>query len=66
MKLATAKAMVKRINKREGEEVASLREDYSGRGMFGNTTAAVVLPGYLIPKRNIHKVDNMGLDMVLY
>jgi hypothetical protein len=66
MKLSTAKAMVKRINNREGEVVASLREDYSGRYMFGEKTAAVVLPAHCIPKRNIHKMDHMGLSMILY
>lgn len=66
MKLATAKAMVKRINERDGEGTARLYENYSGRCMYGSTTTGVVLPGWAIPKRNKHRVDNMGLDMILY
>lgn len=66
MKLATAKAMVKRVNEREGDEVASLYEGYSGRCMYGETTAGVVLPGWAVPKSTKHRRDSMGLDMILY
>jgi hypothetical protein len=66
MKLSTAKAMVKRINDRYGEDTASLYENYSGRCMYGSETTGVVLPGWAISKRNKHMVDNMGRDMIIY
>lgn len=73
MELATAKRMVTRLNKdREpdsrGRLPVKIYEGYSGRGMFGSTTTAVVLPGYMISDamRKKYRVDNMGLDMVIY
>lgn len=67
MKLATAKAMVKRLNERFGEEVAKLRPDYSGRYMFGLTTTGVVIKAGFVPQRiNNHRIDHMGLDYILY
>lgn len=71
MELSTAKSIVKRLNKDipDGEKkVAKLYEGYSGRGMFGTKTSAVVLPGWAISDsmRKKYRVDNMGLDMVIY
>jgi len=66
MELKQAKAMVARINKKEGEVVASLYEDYSGRGMFGERTTGVVMPGHCMPKKTKFRTDNMGLDMIVY
>lgn len=68
MKLETAKAIVKRINKKEGEEVARLYENYSGRGMFGNTTTGVVAPGWAIHQIDLNKyqIDNLGMQTIIY
>lgn len=71
MKLATAKAIVKRLNKNDEEgqrPTASLYENYSGRGMFGATTAGVVLPGWAITgqMKSKYRSDNLGLDMIIY
>ena len=66
MELKQAKAMVARINKKEGEVVASLYEDYSGRGMFGETTTGVDMPPRCVPKGTKFRTDNMGLDMIVY
>ena len=66
MKLETAKAIVKRINKKEGEEVARLYENYSGRGMFGRKTTGVVAPSLALPNSKKYSIDNMGLDMIIY
>ena len=66
MELKQAKAMVTRINKKEGEVVASLYENYSGRGMFGERTTGVVMPDHCMPKKTKFRTDNMGLDMIVY
>lgn len=66
MELKTAKAMVKRINKREGEDVAHVYEDYSGRCMYGRTTAGVVAPSWALPKTKKYSVDSMGNNMIIY
>ena len=73
MELKTAKSIVTRLNKglepnARGRLPVTLYEDYSGRGMFGTKTSAVVLPGYMITDqmRKKYRVDNMGLDMVIY
>ena len=70
MELATAKRIVKRINgpDSDGKIIARLYEDYSGRGMFGAKTTGVVLPGYHITEqmRKKYRLDNMGLDMIIY
>jgi len=51
----------------------SVREDYSGRGMMGQTCIGITTP---YPTRTIEKaaekglvgsrVDNMGMDMIIY
>jgi len=66
MELKAAKAMVKRINKKEGEEVAYLHENYSGRFMFGKTTTGVVAPLWAFPHHTKYSIDNMGWDMIIY
>lgn len=66
MELKTAKAMVKRINRKEGEEVAYLHEGYSGRFMFGKKTTGVVVPRWAIPNSIKYSIDNMGLQMIIY
>ena len=75
MKLAHAKAIVEELET-EGID-ATVREDYSGRGMYGRETAAVstrysedifatigVLGLRL--RRSNHNVDSMGLGKVVY
>ena len=66
MKEKTAEAMVRRINKREGEVVASVYRNYSGRGMFGRITTGVVLPMRHVPKGRRYRMDNVGLDVIIY
>jgi hypothetical protein len=66
MELKAAKAMVKRINKKEGEEVAYLHENYYGRFMFGKKTTGVVAPSWALPNSKKYSIDNMGLDMIIY
>lgn len=71
MELATAKRIVKRLNANNepGQKpTAALYEGYSGRAMYGSKTTAVVLPGYMISDamRKKYRVDNLGLDMVIY
>lgn len=65
MEMAKAKRMVKQINAKHGD-VATIREGYSGRGMYGKTTTAIVLPWYAIPKRFKGARDSMALDAVIY
>lgn len=66
MTKAQARAMVKRINAKEGDGVAKLYEGYSGRCMYGEQTFGVELPGWAIPRGCKHRQDNMGLDMIVY
>ncbi len=76
MKLAHAKAIVEELVEFEGIP-AEVRENYSGRGMYGRTTAAVstrysedvfsaaALVGLKLRRSNI-QVDSMGLGCVVY
>ena len=76
MKLAHAKAIVEELVEFEGIE-ATVREDYSGRGMYGRTTAAVSTHysedvvaaarelGLPLRRSNLN-VDSMGLGKVVY
>jgi hypothetical protein len=73
MKLETAQAIVQAAYANDLR--VSLRADYSGRGMFGKTTAAVVGSRADITEAIFYaskeelpsiKWDNMGLDMVAY
>lgn len=73
MKLELATAIVQAANANDLR--VSLRESYSGRGMFGKTTAAVVGSREDITEAIFYaskdelpsiKWDNMGLDMVAY
>lgn len=76
MKLAHAQAIVDELVSVEGVE-ARLDEDYSGRGMYGKTTAAVRTRysedvfaaartlGLKLRRSNL-QVDNMGLGKVVY
>lgn len=66
MEAKKAKAMVKRINGREGEGVASVYEGYSGRGMYGSQTTGVVLPPLCVPKNWKGSRDSLGFDVILY
>ena len=76
MKLAHAKAIVEELVEFEGIP-ATVRENYSGRGMYGRTTAAVstsysedvfraaALAGIRLRRSNL-SVDSMGLGKVVY
>ncbi len=75
MKLAHAKAIVEELETLDVE--ATVREDYSGRGMYGRTTAAVSTHysedvvaaardlGLPLRRSNLN-VDSMGLGKVVY
>ncbi len=75
MKLAHAKAIVEELET-EGID-ATVREDYSGRGMYGRETAAVStrysedifatisVLGLRLRRSNLN-VDSMGLGKVVY
>ena len=76
MKLAHAKAIVEELVEFEGIP-AEVRENYSGRGMYGRTTAAVstqcsedvfsaaACAGIRLRRSNLN-VDSMGLGCVVY
>lgn len=73
MKLETAQAIVQAAQ--ENELNVTLREHYSGRGMFGKSTAGVVgsreditAAIFLASKEELPSIrwDNMGLDMIAY
>ena len=76
MKLAHAKAIVEELVEFEGIP-AEVRENYSGRGMYGRTTAAVSTrcsedvfsaarcAGIRLRRSNLN-VDSMGLGCVVY
>lgn len=64
MELATAKRIVKKIEKEGGE--ATLRENYSGRGMYGAVTAGVVFKGSHYTFTRKYRSDNMGMDTIIY
>ena len=76
MKLAHAKAIVEELTQTLDVE-ATVREDYSGRGMYGRETAAVStrysedifatigVLGLRLRRANL-SVDNMGLGFVVY
>jgi hypothetical protein len=66
METAKAKAMVRRVNEKNGEGVARLFEGYSGRGMYGTTTTGVTLPSWAIPPRFKGSRDSLGSDVILY
>lgn len=60
-----ARALVRRINKKGGD--AKFRESYSGRGMFGRTTCAVVCGPYDIDRvRTKFSLDSMGFSIIVY
>ena len=76
MKLEHAKLIVEELVEFEGIE-ATVRENYSGRGMYGRTTAAVstrysedvfsaaACVGIRLRRSNL-SVDSMGLGKVVY
>jgi hypothetical protein len=73
MKLETAQAIVQAAESNDLQ--VSLYPSYSGRGMFGKTTAAVVGSRvditeaiFYASKEELPSLqwDNMGLDMVAY
>ena len=76
MKLAHAQAIVEELNEIE-DDVATVHEDYSGRYMYGRTTAGVVtrypedvfyaakVLGLRV-RRGDTSTDNMGRDYVVY
>lgn len=68
MEMAQAKRLVARLNKGKDENAkkAKLYENYSGRGMFGAKTTGVVCASYEVPQNTKHRVDNLGLDMIVY
>lgn len=51
--------------KDEGIDENKIRFDYSGRGMFGKRCPGVVCKNQF-PTSAIVKVDNMGLDIIVY
>jgi len=63
-----AKRIIRRVNQRDGEGAATLYENYSGRGMFGQTTCGVVLSSYAVTELDKKKFrrDSMGKDVILY
>lgn len=72
MKLTTAKKIIDKLKDRNIE--CSLRENYSGRAMFGSTTAAVIIKN-TFDRREAQsaawsltkmRVDNMGLGIIFY
>tara|TARA_R100000808_G_C2150545_1_gene159322 strand:- start:2535 stop:2759 length:225 start_codon:yes stop_codon:yes gene_type:complete len=74
MDLKDAKAIVQYLNNEE-PEWATLYEDYSGRNMYGATTAAVIIPdigdayyaaGALKIDARSFSRDHMGLKFVVY
>ena len=72
MKLENAKAMVKQL-KSEGWK-ATVYEDYSGRGMYGGFTSAVICESYDEAARVMDELgikdtcrrDDMGFDYIIY
>jgi hypothetical protein len=72
MQLENAQAVAEHLNG-EGTD-AEVRENYSGRGMYGESTAAVVTPHAddvahamgLLGIADSRRVDNMGLGYVVY
>ena len=66
-------SIAKKIIKCSGGEL-TLRKDYSGRGMFGEKTCGVVGNRYDLEdacldakvKFNDLRLDNMGLDHIIY
>lgn len=73
MKLEHAKKIVEHIENEFGEE-ARLYEKYSGRCMFGKTTAGVVARSTEVIHRAMGELrircrtsqDNMGLSYIVY
>lgn len=74
MNIDTAREIVKTL-KSDGFDEAELREEYSGRGMYGKTTAGIVIDTigfvyYAMGRLNLEFVelreDNMGLRMIVY
>ena len=64
------KELVLKILEENDDEDYRIREDYSGRGMFGKQTYAIIVPtfddaGFLCKKYKLRK-DNMGLNYVVY
>lgn len=50
---------------------AEIRENYSGRGMYGTTCYGIVtnapeIVSKLTPLKTHEKIDNMGLDFIVY
>lgn len=73
MDIEDAKQIVEFLEE-EGDE-AELREEYSGRGMFGKTTTGIVIDTigfvyYAMGRLQLEfahlRTDNMGLRMIVY
>ena len=72
MKLENAEAIVEHLNDNGAE--ADVQSDYSGRGMYGVTTAGVVTRYFAdvthamgkLGIEDSRRIDNMGLDMIVY
>ena len=68
----TLKKLKRIANILEGDGYkAEIRDDYSGRGMFGATCYGIVTDGpeivdKLTPLGTNQKIDNMGLDYIVY
>ena len=74
MKLEHAKKIVEHLQNEFGEDDARVYENYSGRCMFGRTTAGVVASSVGIIRQAMGELklrfsvsqDNMGLDYIVY
>ena len=71
MELKQAKALIRRLG--EGAKLYGEHDDrqvtepnYSGRGMYGARTFAVVCSRDQVPNTKKYRVDSLGLSMVIY
>jgi len=74
MDIENARAIVDKLEWDHNDDRAAVDENYSGRGMYGKTTAAVVCSNpddvvFIMGKLGIEdsrRVDNLGLGYVVY
>ncbi len=64
MKEEKANKLIKTLEKQGYKD--KLYSDYSGRGMFGDTTYGVVTDIKDLSKKLFLNRDNMGLDYIFY
>jgi hypothetical protein len=65
MELATAKKLEELIDNASLDDEARVREDYSGRGMYGKTTAGIIVsdPMVLVRAMAIFAIDADGIEL---